>query len=219
MQNDHQSPVCPLCLQEQSSPFFSDRSRSYLCCAVCQLIFVPRQFWLSNEAEKAEYDLHENDPRDPGYRKFLTRLATPLTERLAPGKKGLDFGCGEGSALPLLLTEQGHQVAQFDIYYHNRPELLEQSYDFICATEVVEHLRCPHSEFLRLFSILKPGGWLGIMTKLAHDRQAFGNWHYIRDLTHICFYTRETFTWLAQKYQADLEFVADDVILLQKSEG
>lgn len=210
---------CPLCHKQQSIPYYADGNRDYLCCPCCQLVFVPQQFWLSHTAEKAEYDLHENTPLDPGYRAFLGRLTTPLAERLPPGAKGLDFGCGANSALPILLAEQGYQVELFDPYYHNQPEHLARAYDFICATEVVEHLREPASEFERLFSILKPNGWLGIMTKQVRDRQAFGNWHYIRDLTHICFYSRATFRWLATKFAAELEFVGHDVILFRKREA
>lgn len=219
MQNQDLSHPCPLCLHTQTVAYFADQNRDYLRCPSCGLVFVPQQQWLSTEAEKAEYDLHENNPEDPGYRKFLSRLADPLMKRLDARQKGLDFGCGASSALPLLLAEQEHQVELFDLYYHNDPALLEQCYDFICASEVIEHLRDPHREFLRLFSMLKPGGWLGIMTKLVLDRQAFAYWHYIRDLTHICFYSRETLFWLATEYGAKLDFAADDVILLQKREG
>lgn len=137
-------------------------------------------------------------------------------EKLETKRQGLDFGCGPGPALSLMLEEQGHQVALFDRHYHNDPAVLEKQYDFICATEVVEHLHEPQKEFARLFALLKKEGWLGIMTKLVLDRQAFSRWHYIRDLTHICFYSRDTFEYLARHFNAELSFRDKDVILLQK---
>ena len=93
---------------------------------------------------------------------------------------------------------------------------MEKRYDFICATEVVEHLRDPAHTISALFGMLKDRGWLGLMTKLVIDREAFINWHYIRDLTHICFYSRQTFSYVARRFQASLQIVDNDVILLRK---
>ncbi|MCP4338456.1 MAG: class I SAM-dependent methyltransferase, partial [Desulfobulbaceae bacterium] len=157
--------------------------------------------------------------QDLGYRQFLSRLSTPLLEKLekpAGKKRGLDFGCGPGPTLSTLFEEQGYQMDLYDPFYYNDPEVFEKKYDFICATEVVEHLADPDREFAALFSMLKQGGWLGIMTKLVIDRHAFTNWHYIRDMTHICFYSKSTFNYLAERFKAELCFVAQDVILLGK---
>lgn len=209
-------PNCPLCNNEAVNLFFEDKSRIYLRCINCQLVFVPQRYWLSAEAEKATYDLHENDVQDQGYRQFLSRLSTPLLEKLDSKQKGLDFGCGPASALSVLLKERGHQVDRFDPFYYNDPSVFDNKYDFICATEVMEHLQFPEKEFTALFTMLKSGGWLGVMTKLVIDERAFRQWHYIRDLTHICFYSRSTFEYLAQRFNAKLNFVANDVILLNK---
>jgi hypothetical protein len=54
------------------------------------------------------------------------------------------------------------------------------------------------------------------MTKLVSDKAAFTRWHYIRDLTHICFYSRATFRYLARRFDADLFFSGDDVMFLHK---
>src|SRR5690606_12990441 len=60
-------------------------------CARCLLVFVPPAVHLDPVAEKAHYDTHDTRPDDPGYRRFLARLADPLADRLAPGSSGLDF--------------------------------------------------------------------------------------------------------------------------------
>jgi len=208
---------CPLCYNNGAESFFADKVRSYLRCQQCRLVFVPHQYWLSATEEKASYDLHENDVNDPGYRKFLSRLVVPLQEKLPTSQRGLDFGCGPGPALAELFREYGHQVDLFDCFYHNDKTVFSNSYDFICATEVIEHLRSPAEEFTRLFSVLKSGGWLGIMTKQVSDRDAFSRWHYIRDLTHICFYSPATFEYLAARFDANFELLGDDVILFRKS--
>lgn len=207
---------CPLCQHTQIAPFFEDTNRIYLRCSFCELVFVPKPYWLSLAEEKAVYDLHQNDLRDPGYRKFLSRLTKPLSKHLPANSLGLDFGCGPGPALAAMLTEAGYRVELYDPFYQHRPEVFSKSYDFICATEVVEHLRTPEQEFSTLFSLLKPGGWLGIMTKLVLDQESFSQWHYIRDPTHICFYGRRTCSYLAQRFSAELEIVGNDVILLHK---
>jgi SAM-dependent methyltransferase len=213
----HQSHQCPLCGNDQVISYYKDIRREYLQCVVCELVFVPESYWLSALDERAEYDLHENDIGDAGYRNFLSRLATPLLEKLNPEQKGLDFGCGPGPALAMLLEESGHKVDLYDPFYYSDTSVFDKSYDFICASEVVEHLRNPKKTFATLFKMLKPGGWLAIMTKLVIDKDAFGHWHYIRDMTHICFYRRCTFKYLARQYKAAIDVVADDVILLKSA--
>lgn len=208
--------LCPLCHGQKVDFYFEDKMRIYLNCRHCQLVFVPPAYWLAPEEEKAVYDLHVNDVRDPGYRRFLSRLTVPLQKKLAPNLKGLDFGCGPGPALAAMMEEAGHKMDLFDPFYNNTPAVFSNPYDFILATEVVEHLKDPAREFDTLFGILRPGGWLGIMTKQVIDLNAFSHWHYIRDMTHICFYSKGTFKYLAQHFNARLNFVGNDVILLQK---
>ncbi len=191
---------CPLCGSVDVASFFEDSMRSYLRCLFCGLVFVPERYWLNREVEKAIYDLHENDPEDAGYRHFLSRLSVPLLEKLDEKQKGLDFGCGPGPTLSGMLKEHGHHVDLYDPFYCNDPAVFKKKYDFICATEVVEHLREPHREWAALFTMLKPGGWLGIMTKLVKDKQAFSTWHYIRDKSHISFYSQSCMSYLASAF-------------------
>ena len=208
--------VCPLCRNEKIQEYHRDSVREYLACTHCGLVFVPREYWLDPAAEKAEYDLHTNDPDDAGYRKFLSRLTDPLLARLSPGSRGLDFGCGPGPALAAVMAEAGHGVSLYDLYYFPDRRALAQTYDFITATEVVEHFKDPLAELETLFAGLNPGGWLGIMTKQVSTPEAFKHWHYIRDLTHICFFSPSTFEYLARRFQARLLSVGNDVILFQK---
>ncbi len=208
---------CPLCSESRIIEYHRDKRRLYEYCSGCHLVFVPPEFHPDADEEKRIYDLHENDPCDPGYRRFLSRLAEPLLERLDEGSRGLDFGCGPGPALAMMLEEAGHSVALYDIFYHDQRDVLKDRYDFICATEVIEHLSRPAREIEALVSLLKRGGRLALMTKLVTNAQAFKKWHYIQDQTHICFYSRETFRFLADKYDLALEFVGKDVVFLRKS--
>jgi len=209
---------CPLCANpEGSKHFHSDRFRDYYRCPCCRLIHVPPSQFLSLEAERAEYDKHKNSPDDAGYRTFLGRLFSPLHTRLSPASHGLDFGSGPGPTLSLMFTEAGHRMSLFDPFYAPEKQVLTGEYDFITATEVVEHLHFPAEEFALLWSLLKPGGWLGIMTKPALDLEAFSRWHYKNDPTHVCFFSITTMAWLANQWQAEFQQIGKDVFLFQKN--
>lgn len=181
------------------------------------MVFVPPRFLLSPAEEKSVYDQHQNSPDDAGYRTFLSRLCNPLCERLSPGSRGLDFGSGPGPTLSVMFTEAGHQVAIYDPFYAPLCPPPEALYDFITASEVVEHLRHPGVELERLWKILNPGGLLGVMTKRVLDREAFSRWHYKNDPTHIRFFSTATFEYLAEHWRAELTVVGDDVVLFRKS--
>ncbi len=207
---------CPMCASTTRHSFHRDQRRSYLRCGSCALVYVPPAYHLSAAEERAEYDLHQNAVHDPGYRRFLSRLATPLLQRLPQAARGLDFGCGPGPALAAMLAEAGCEVSLYDVFYHPDESALQGDYDFISATEVVEHLHQPGDELARLWSLLRPGGWLGVMTKLVRDPEAFGGWHYKNDPTHVSFFSRETWQWWGRRVGAQPEFLGADVILLQK---
>jgi hypothetical protein len=267
--------------------FHQDKQRKYFQCTDaqrCRLIFADPASHLTPEAEKKRYEQHVNAPTDNGYRAFLQKLANPLNGMLRAGSFGLDFGCGPGPTLSLILAELGgHRVALYDPYFYpdsaitntnnnntnteecantitnkNGTLQLEQKefadsgiendkdkivmaesnkqphsvlsphvYDFVTCTEAIEHFARPMNEWTLLLSLLKPesgeevngalGGVLGIMTKLAsHDEKTFANWWYKRDPTHVSFFSRETFTWLAERDALELTIIGDDVIILRK---
>jgi len=206
---------CPLCRASEGRTFYQD-SREYFRCPVCTLVYVlPYQF-LSPKEEKSVYDLHYNSADDPGYRRFLTRLFGPLSQRLAPNSCGLDFGSGPGPTLSVMFEEAGHSMEIYDPFFAPETILFQRQYDFIVASEVVEHLHYPRRELDRLWSCLKPNGVLGIMTKRVIDREAFSRWHYKSDPTHVCFFSTETFQWLTDHWRSILTFPGKDVVLFTK---
>lgn len=207
---------CPLCLASEGKPFFQD-SRDYFRCPVCLLVFVPPHQFLSATDEKAVYDHHENSAEDAGYRRFLSRLFLPLSQNLAANSCGLDFGSGPGPTLSVMFEEAGHSMQIYDPFYSPGITPLEQQYDFITASEVVEHLHEPQRELDRLWSCLKPNGSLGIMTKRVIGCDEFSRWHYKNDPTHVCFFSIETFRWLALRWRATLTVPGVDVVLFAKT--
>ncbi|MDP8262434.1 MAG: methyltransferase domain-containing protein [Candidatus Ancaeobacter aquaticus] len=207
---------CSLCNSERAALFYQDNDREYLHCENCNLVFVPPQYFLSPEEEKIRYDLHENSPDDNGYRDFLGRLFVPLNKLLSPKSSGLDFGSGPGPTLSVMFEEHGHTMGIFDSFFANNEDVFNRKYDFITATEVFEHLHNPIGELDRLWSCLKSGGYLGVMTKLVIDKERFEKWHYKDDLTHVSFYSQETFEWLARYLNATISFFENDVIIFRK---
>ncbi|MGM0569506.1 class I SAM-dependent methyltransferase [Marinobacter sp.] len=208
---------CSVCDSEGLRDFVVVGHRHYRRCPNCGATLMDPAGWLTEPEERAVYALHDNQLDDPGYRRFLDKLAGPLLERLPPVQQGLDFGCGPGPALASMLEESGHRVALYDPAFYPDAALLGRQWDFLTCTEVVEHLRHPMAVFRQLDRMLRPGGWLGIMTCFQTDDSRFANWHYRRDPTHIVFYREETFAWLARYFGWSLTVPRKDVVLLQKS--
>jgi len=177
---------------------------------------VPESSILPINEERAEYDKHENHIHDQGYRKFLSRVFNPIKERIQPSAKGLDFGCGPGPALAEMFKEAGFDMSTYDPFYAKNEKVLNGSYDFITSTEVIEHVKNPVQYLNQITKMLKPGGTIGLMTKLVTDQHAFKNWHYKNDQTHIRFYSKKTFKFIANSYKLNLKFIGNDVIILQK---
>ena len=207
---------CPLCGAEDPEPFFEDQLRPYLRCDACDLVFVPRSHHLSPAAEKAQYDLHCNSPDDPGYRRFLSRLADPLIPLLPPGSDVLDFGSGPGPTLSVMLEEAGFRSAIYDPFYAPDARVLDASYAAVTATEVIEHLSRPGETLERLWARVEPGGVLGIMTRFRPSKDRFAGWHYRRDPTHVAFFSPRCLEGIATRLGASLTLKGPDVALFQK---
>lgn len=208
--------ACPVCQSPDTAPFQTIAGCAYGQCTRCEARFLQPAHWLSEQAEHAHYLHHENDPDDPRYRQFLSKLADPLLDRLAPASTGLDYGCGPGPALAMMLREAGHRVALYDPFFAPDTAPLSATYDFITCTETAEHFHHPHTEFTRLRARLRPGGWLAVMTCFQTDDARFAHWQYRMDPTHVVFYRAATFRHLAQVWGWACELPCKDVALLQR---
>lgn len=208
--------ICPVCSATPLADFQSVASKRYLRCPECLATVLDPVFHLSPDREKAHYDHHENDPDDPRYRRFLGKLCNPLMARLRPQSRGLDYGCGPGPALAAMLREAGHDVALYDPFYAPDPTPLAQVYDFVTCSEVAEHFHQPAQDFARMMAMVRPGGWLGVMTCFQTDDARFAAWHYQKDPTHVVFYREETLSCIAAARGWSCDFPEKDVALMQR---
>ena len=206
---------CPLCASPRaySLPVAGKR---YHRCLACELVWLDEADHLDEAAEKAVYDGHDNRVDDPRYRTFLMRAFGEVLSRVAIPASGLDFGCGPGPALVAMGREAGYQMAGYDKFYADFPELLTRQYDFITSTEVIEHIAEPRTVLAQLWDCLKPGGLLVLQTQRVLGDERFKNWRYRHDPTHIVFFAEASFQVLATNWQAELSFPHADVAVITK---
>ena len=142
-------------------------------------------------------------------------IAGALAEQ-TPGRV-LDVGCS-GGKLSALLLEQGHRVTGVDTVevpgvrervhtFHQvdasglTETLAEETFDYVVAGDVIEHLADPRAALKEFAQLLEPGGQLLLsVPNFGHWyprlRVAFGVFGYDRrgilDETHLRFFTRST---------------------------
>lgn len=207
---------CPLC-RAAARPFHDDTARRwpYLRCPGCGLVFrEPSTFWPA-EKEKARYQTHRNTAEDAGYAAFLEPAAQAVRRRVPPGAAGLDFGCGPGPVLAQRLRGAGYPAEVYDPHFAPNESVLRRTYDFVTCTETAEHFHEPGREFERLSGLLKPGGWLIVMTRVLEAGEDFAKWWYREDPTHVCFYGPGTLAWLAARHGWRLERPAPTLACFQ----
>lgn len=214
--SDRAGMTCPVCRTAQAQHFLQIDGRDYWRCMGCAARFLDPRQHPSPEQESSEYEKHRNDTADARYRRFLNRLAEPLLERLQRRSQGLDYGCGPGPVLAEMLREHSHQVALYDPFFQPEPGSLRRRYDFITCTETAEHFHRPAEEFDRLGALLRPGGWLALMTCFQTDDCRFAGWHYRRDPTHVVFYREDTLRHIAAERGWSCIIPTKDVALMRR---
>ena len=207
---------CVVCNSTLIESFKTSDKLLYWHCYTCEAKFLDSSFHINLDAEKNRYLEHENIVDDPGYRNFLSRLISPLKEKLSSNSTGLDFGCGHGPALADILTKDNFKIDLYDPFFFPNKDIFLKTYDFITCTETAEHFFSPKKEFDTLNSLLKPNGWLGVMTCFLTKKEAFDKWYYRRDPTHVVFYAEKTFEVIAMQRGWNCEIVTKDVVLFYK---
>lgn len=191
--------TCPLC-SGSSSLFYKHKQRDFLQCRNCCSVFLHPKDFLSPEAEQAHYLQHNNDPEDKGYQDYIRPVVDAILQDFDANGNGLDFGSGTGSPIVKLLEDNNYNIKQYDLFFHNHTQVLQQQYDYIAASEVAEHFKEPHKEFSLLKSLLKSNGKLYIMTGLWLGNTDFASWYYKNDHTHVFLYHPSAFEWIKNEF-------------------
>lgn len=208
---------CPLCGYRHAEFFFDDCKnfqQRYYRCMICDVVFVAPQYRLSEAEEKTRYDMHNNDYSEP-YIDFLSRLATPMLAQLSLRSTGLDFGSGRSQAMAEIFRQAGHTCDCYDIFYYPDTVLRPRHYDFLVASEVIEHLYEPQTVIEQWLALLKPQGFLGIMTGLRPPEADFPDWWYKNDPTHVMLFSAATFTYLQKKHGLTLLFADKGIFVFR----
>lgn len=208
---------CPLCKSQSIDSILIDsQKKEYFLCTLCDLRFLNPIQRLGPEEEKQRYLEHNNDIQDPRYQNFANPLGDEIRKRCPLGASGLDFGAGTGPVLASLLTKENYQITLYDPLFHSDRSVLEKTYDFVYAIEVVEHFFEPQIEFLSLKKLVKPKGVLAMMTLLYDSGIDFREWYYRRDPTHVVFYSQQTFEWIGRNFGFGVpQFVGNRIVVFE----
>lgn len=204
--------TCTLCgseLKNKKDAFFYD-------CICCKAIVKDKKYYLSANEEKAIYKNHNNDINDIRYQNFTMPITNYVIEKCLPKHKGLDFGSGTGPVISSMLKERDYNIVQYDPFFASNKSVFNNKYDYIVSCEVFEHFYNPKMEIDRLASLLKTNGIFLIMTLLYNNQIDFNTWKYAKDPTHVFIYRKETFEYIADKYQLEITIFTDRFIVLKK---
>lgn len=207
---------CPLCGSLECSFYAEAHGRDYLGCTVCSVVFVRPEHRLSPSEERRRYEKHRNHPDDPAYKAYLGSLLAPLLDRLPPKASGLDFGCGPGPAVSAILREAGHEMEDYDPFFRPDRYAINRVYDFVVCTEVAEHFHRPAAELALISRLVGKGGALLLATRLVPNNQPFESWWYVRDPTHVVFYSRASLDWIAARWGWQVVSSTDSVHLFRR---
>lgn len=210
---------CPLCLTSNPSLFCHVQSRDFYRCELCDFVHVPAPYWLPEEDEKARYLNHKNERTNNGYVDYLLVLVAKVEMYAVPKAMGLDFGCGHTPVLGELLRERGYSCIDYDPFFYPESELslFKDSFDFIVICEAAEHFKEPLLEWHKIADLLKSSGTVAVSTKTVQNHSVaneFKDWWYLRDSTHISFYSQRSVEFLAKRIGAlILEFSSNGFVL------
>ncbi len=198
--NERKIVKCHICASETSDFYDPIFDTNYHHCPICEFIQMETEKIVTFKEERKIYDYHENSLEDEGYvnmfKNFIDQAVIPYINKGTV----LDFGSGPEPVLAQLLNrDYEFEVEHYDLHYQPEKVYEGKTYDVVLSTEVVEHLQNPMEYFNLFHSLLKEGGILSFMTLFHNnDEEAFLEWQYRRDVTHISFYSLKTLSIIAK---------------------
>jgi len=190
---------CPLC-SGSSAVFYQNDGKLYYRCTECSGIFLDKTLRLDKKAEMVRYEEHNNDIEDEKYQKFVSPISSAIMRDFNQKDSGLDFGAGPGPVISKVLKDNDFFIRQYDPFFHDYPELLNNKYDYIACCEVIEHFYDPAKGFRLLKNLLLQNGKLYCMTDIYDESIDFNNWYYKNDQTHVFFYHEKSVHWIKKEF-------------------
>jgi len=190
---------CKICKNDTVNIKDIKTDKTYFKCTNCEYIFLDELSYVDENHERRHYDKHHNNLESLGYVKMFEDLVEEFITPYDDINYTLDFGCGEGEVLPIVLERNSIRCDRYDLFYFPKKIYEDKIYDLITSTEVIEHLENPLDIFKKLISHVRKDGYLVFMTGFhPSDDEKFFKWWYIRDITHIGFFNLKTFEYIAQ---------------------
>ena len=208
--------TCTVCKNNKIEFFLNVNDLDYWQCSLCKATMLNPIHFLSNHKEKKHYLKHNNKIDDIRYRNFLSNLIKPLKNKISINDIGLDYGCGYAPALADILKKDGFNVELYDPLFFKNENMFLRKFNFITCSEVVEHFFNPYEEFNKIDSLLASNSWFAVMTSFMTKDDLFKNWHYRRDPTHVVFYKKVTFKFIANKRNWATIFPSKNIVLFYK---
>lgn len=169
---------------------------------------MDEEYYIDKQEEQYRYKQHNNSLENKGYVEFLSKfIKSAGIDKLKGIKNALDFGCGPGPVLNVLLNRLNMDVDIYDPYFFPKKVFQNKQYDLITCTEVLEHLKNPLSTLTLLEALLKENGILAVMTLFHTTSDDFSKWWYRKDPTHVCFYSPQTFEWIQNNFNFEIESI------------
>lgn len=186
---------------------------TYHVCRNCDFLFKDDAHLLSKELEFNRYKQHNNN--DENYFNYLSNVYDGISSYVCG--RVLDYGCGDNHFLANIVSNNGYICDYYDLYFYPDENYLNNKYHTIILSEVIEHLSNPLSELEKLVSILEKDGHLIIKTNLLNENINLNSWWYLRDSTHVCFYSYKTFLKVCELFSLEIIYCNDkDLIILKK---
>jgi hypothetical protein len=195
--------------------------RDYHWCLDCGFVSMNHKSRINLANESERYLEHKNKSGDLGYRASVQELVDQILKNENTDDKGLDYGCGEDSAVVALLQEQKLDVDLYDPLFYPNANIGLKSFDYVVASEVVEHFREPLTEWQKMSSLVKAKGRLYVQTlslEKIKTPDEFARWYYARDLTHFSFYSELSMKILAKKIGLPMIYSSQKVFVFQKQD-
>lgn len=209
---------CTLCENNKLETIQPEEdNRLYHRCMNCHLIFADPSFHLSPMAELERYQHHHNGIDKPDYVNFLNRLIQPTLHYIKSGMQCLDYGCGPVPTISQLLTRRKISCYDYDPLFDFDHPL--DTYDILFSSECFEHFHHPLKDLLKINSLLKPGGYLAVMTERWKNVADFCTWYYKMDPTHVSFYHEKTFHYIGEKFGYFIKYKDRDRVIILSKEG